>query len=161
MLKDILKILEDDARTSTAQLATMTSMPATEVKKLIEQAEKDRIILKYKTVINWDKFEQDGQVWALIEVRVKPEPEAGFDSIAGRIAHYGQVRSLFLASGTYDLLLVVVGKSEHQVADFVSQNLAHIEGVQGTVTHFVLKRYKEDGEALNGGEVARRQQVIL
>ena len=161
MLKDILKILEDDARTSTAHLATMTGMPATEVKKLIEQAEKDRIILKYKTVINWDKFEQDGQVWALIEVKVKPEPEAGFDSIAGRIAQYGQVRSLFLASGTYDLLLVVVGKSEHQVADFVSQNLAHIEGVQGTVTHFILKRYKDDGEILEGGEGVKRQPVIL
>ena len=71
------------------------------------------------------------------------------------------MRSLFLASGTYDLLLVVVGKTEHKVADFVSQNLAHIQGVQGTVTHFVLKRYKEDGEILEGGEAAKRQPVIL
>jgi DNA-binding Lrp family transcriptional regulator len=161
MLKDILKILENDARTSANQIATMTGMPVAEVIKLIEQAEKDRVILKYKTVVNWDKIEEEEQVWALIEVRVKPEPEAGFDSIAERIARYQQVRSLFLASGTYDLLLVVVGKSEHQVADFVSQNLAHIEGVQGTVTHFVLKRYKEDGETLDGGEGAKRQPVIL
>jgi DNA-binding Lrp family transcriptional regulator len=161
MLKDILKILENDARTSANQVATMTGMPVAEVIKLIEQAEKDRVILKYKTVVNWDKIEEEEQVWALIEVRVKPEPEAGFDSIAERIARYQQVRSLFLASGTYDLLLVVVGKSEHQVADFVSQNLAHIEGVQGTVTHFVLKRYKEDGETLDGGEGAKRQPVIL
>jgi DNA-binding Lrp family transcriptional regulator len=161
MLKDILKILENDARTTSQQIATMTGTPVNEVNKIIEQAEKDRIILKYKTVINWDRLEEDGQVWALIEVRVKPEPEVGFDSIAERIARFEQVRSLFLASGTYDLLVVVVGKSEHKVADFVSQNLAHIEGVQGTVTHFVLKRYKDDGELLEGGEGAKRQPVIL
>jgi len=161
MLKDILKILENDARITSRQIATMTGTPVSEVNKIIEKAEKDRIILKYKTVINWDRLEEDGQVWALIEVRVKPEPEVGFDSIAERIARFEQVRSLFLASGTYDLLLVVVGKTEHKVADFVSQNLAHIEGVQGTVTHFVLKRYKDDGEILEGGEGVKRQPVIL
>jgi DNA-binding Lrp family transcriptional regulator len=161
MLKDVLKILESDARTTVPQIATMTELSATEVTELIKQAEKDRIILKYKTVINWDRVENDEQVWALIEVKVKPEPEVGFDSIAGRIAQYEQVRSLYLASGTYDLLLVVVGKTERKVADFVSQNLAHLEGVQATVTHFVLKRYKEDGEILEGGEGAKRQPVIL
>ena len=161
MLKDILKILENDARVTDKQIATMTGMSANEVDKVISQAEKDRVILKYKTVINWDKVESDEQVWALIEVKVTPEPEAGFDSIAGRIAQYHQVRSLYLASGTYDLLLVVVGKSEHTIAEFVSENLAHIEGVQGTVTHFVLKRYKEDGEILEGGEGVKRQPVIL
>ena len=161
MLKDILKILENDARTTDKQIATMTGMPVAEGNKAIKQAEKERIILKYKTVVNWDRLEGDEQVWALIEVKVKPEPEVGFDSIAGRIALFEQVRSLFLASGTYDLLVVVVGKSEHKVADFVSQNLAHIEGVQGTVTHFVLKRYKDDGEILEGGEGVKRQPVIL
>ncbi|OGN99264.1 MAG: AsnC family transcriptional regulator, partial [Chloroflexi bacterium RBG_13_51_18] len=129
MLKDILKILENDSRTTDKQIATMTGMPVEEVNKAIKQAEKDRIILKYKTVVNWEKVESDEQVWALIEVKVKPEPEAGFDSIAARIARYEQVRSLYLASGTYDLLLVVVDKTEHKVADFVSQNLAHIDGV--------------------------------
>jgi DNA-binding Lrp family transcriptional regulator len=161
MLKDVLKILESDARTTVPQIATMTGLSAAEVTELIKQAEKDHIILKYKTVVNWDRVENDEQVWALIEVKVKPEPEVGFDSIAGRIAQYEQVRSLYLASGTYDLLLVVVGKTERKVADFVSQNLAHLEGVQATVTHFVLKRYKEDGEILEGGEGAKRQPVIL
>jgi DNA-binding Lrp family transcriptional regulator len=160
MLKEVLKILEDDARTTPKQIATMTGQPVGEIDKLIKQAEKDRVILKYKTVVNWDRVE-DEQVWALIEVKVTPEPEAGFDSIAERIAGFEQVRSLFLASGTYDLLLVVVGKSEHKVADFVSQNLAHLEGVQATVTHFVLKRYKDDGEVLEGGEAVKRQPVIL
>jgi DNA-binding Lrp family transcriptional regulator len=161
MLKDILKILENDAHASEQQIATMVGVSAAEVTKAIKQAEKDRVILKYKTVVNWGKVTDDGQVWALIEVRVKPEPEAGFDAIAERVACYEQVRSLFLASGTYDLLLVVSGKTEHNIADFVSQNLAHIEGVQGTVTHFVLKRYKDDGEILEGGEGVKRQPVIL
>jgi len=160
MLKDVLKVLENDARTTTKQIAIMTGAPTAEVNRLIKQAEKDRIILKYKTVINWDRVE-DEQVWALIEVKVTPEPEAGFDSIAERVSQFPQVRSVYLASGTYDLLLVVVDKSEHTVADFVSQKLAHIEGVQGTVTHFVLKRYKEDGEVLEGGEGVKRQPVIL
>jgi DNA-binding Lrp family transcriptional regulator len=161
MLKDILKILENDAHASEKQIATMVGVSAAEVTKTIKQAEKDRVILKYKTVVNWDKLEGDGQVWALIELKVKPEPEAGFDAIAERVARYDQVRSLFLASGTYDLLLVVSGKTERSIADFVSQNLAHIEGVQGTVTHFVLKRYKDDGEILEGGEGVKRQQVVL
>ena len=161
MLKDILKVLENDSRVSDKQIATMTGMSASEVSKAVKKAEKDRIILKYKTVVNWEKIESDEQVWALIEVKVKPEPEVGFDSIAERISRYEQVRSLYLASGTYDLLLVVLDKTEHKIADFVSQNLAHIDGVEGTVTHFVLKRYKEDGELLNGGEGAKRQPVIL
>jgi len=160
MLKDILKVLENDAHTTSKQIATMTGMSTAEVNKTIKQAEKDRIILKYKAVVNWDRLE-DEQVWALIEVKVTPEPEAGFDSIAVRIAQFYQVRSVYLASGTYDLLLVVVDKSERLIAEFVSQNLSHIEGVQGTVSHFVLKRYKEDGELLDGGETVKRQPVIL
>lgn len=160
MLKNILKILEEDARTTVPQLATMTGKSADEIDKMLKQAEKDRIVLKYKAVVNWDRVE-DERVWALIEVKVTPEPEKGFDSIAERISLFPQVHSVYLASGTYDLLLIVAGKSEHSVADFVSQKLVHIEGIQGTVTHFVLKRYKEDGEILEGGEGVKRQPVIL
>lgn len=160
MKKEILKILENDARTTTKQIATMTGIPGTEVTRLIKEAEKERVILKYKTVINWDKIENE-QVWALIEVKVTPEPEVGFDAIAERISRFPQVRSAYLASGTYDLLLVVLGKTERELGEFVSQNLAHIGGVQGTVTHFVLKRYKEDGEILEGGEEVKRQPVTL
>jgi len=160
MIKDILKILEDDARTTTKQIAAMTGTSRAEVAKLIKQAEKDRTILKYKTVINWDKVE-DEQVWALIEVKVTPQKDVGFDSIAERIYRFSQARTVYLVSGTYDLLVVVVDKTEHRVADFVSQKLAPIEGVQGTVTHFLLKRYKDDGEILEGKEEVKRQPVIL
>jgi len=130
------------------------------VARLIKQAEKERTILKYKTIINWEKM-GDEQVWALIEVKVRPQRDVGFDAVAERIYRFPQARYVYLLSGTYDLLVMVMGKTMHEVADFVSQKLAPIEGVQGTVTHFMLKRYKEDGEILEGREEVRRQPVIL
>jgi len=160
MLKNILKILENDSRTKPEQIANMTGLSSAEVSKAIKQAEKDRTILKYKTVVNWDKV-GDEQVWALIEVKLTPQRDVGFDAIAERIYRFPEARTVYLLSGTYDLLVLVVGSSMHEAADFVSQKLAPIEGVQGTVTHFVLKRYKEDGEILEGEEGVKRQPVIL
>ncbi|MBI2869855.1 MAG: Lrp/AsnC family transcriptional regulator [Chloroflexi bacterium] len=160
MLKEILKILEDDARAAPERIAKMVNLPPDEVARLISEAEADRTILKYKTIIDWAKAGND-HVWALIEVKVTPEPEAGFDSVAERVARFPQVRSAYLASGTYDLLLIVLGKTEREIGDFVSQKLSHVASVQGTVTHFVLKRYKEDGEPLKGAEEVRRQAVVL
>jgi DNA-binding Lrp family transcriptional regulator len=156
----VLKILENDARTTIKDVATMTGVSGAEVGRLIKQAEDERIILKYKTVINWDRVE-DEQVWALIECKVSPNPEAGFDAVAERIAQFPQVCSSYLASGNYDLLLVVVDKSEHDISDFVAEKLSHVAGMQATETHFVMKRYKEDGVVLDGEPVEKRQQVIL
>ena len=160
MIKEILKILENDARTTTKQISTMTGTPGAEVAKLIKQAEKDRVILKYKTVINWDKVE-DEQVWALIGVKVTPQKDVGFDSMAEHIYRFPQARTVYLVSGTFDLIVLVVGKTSHEVAEFVSQKLAPIEGVQETVTQFLLKRYKEDGEIIEGKEEVKRQPVTL
>ena len=160
MIKEILKILENDAKTTTKQISTMTGTPTAEVARLIKKAEQDRTILKYKTMINWEKLGEE-LVWALIEVKVTPQRDVGFDVIAERIYRFPQARTVYLVSGTYDLLVIVVGKTMHEVADFVSQKLAPIEGVQGTVTHFMLKRYKEDGEILEGKEGVRRQPVTL
>ena len=160
MLREILRILENNARTTTKQIAAMTGIPSTEVRKLIKKAQKDRIILKYKTVINWDRVE-DEQVWALIDIKVTPQKDVGFDSIAERVYRFTQARSVYLASGEFDLSVLVVGKNEHEVANFVSQTLATIEGVQGTATHFILKLYKEDGEILEEIESVKRQQVVL
>lgn len=160
MMKNVLKILEDDARTTTNQIATMTGVSGEEVTKVIEQAEKDRIILKYKAIVNWDKVE-DERVYALIQVQATPQKNVGFDAIASRISHFPVARSVYLVSGTYDLLIVAAGKSEREIADFVSQKLAPIEGVKGTVTNFVLKRYKEDGEVLEGAEEVKRQKMVL
>ncbi|MCK4369317.1 MAG: Lrp/AsnC family transcriptional regulator [Dehalococcoidales bacterium] len=160
MLKEILKILENDARTTAKQISTMTSTSSAEVTKIIKKAEKDHTILKYKTIINWEKVGGE-QVEALIEVKIAPQRDVGFDAIAERIYRFPQARSVYLLSGTYDLLVLVAGKTMHEVSDFVSQKLAPIEGVQGTVTHFMLKRYKEDGEILEGKEEVKRQPVIL
>ena len=158
--KEILKILEKDARTTPQQIAKMTDLPSEEVAAIIKKAEADRTILKYKTVINWDKV-KDEQVWALIEVKLTPQRDVGFHTQAERIYRFPEARSVYLMSGTYDLAVLVMGKTMHQVADFVSQKLSPIEGVQGTVTHFLLKRYKEDGEILEEGSEDRRQPVIL
>ena len=160
MLNEILKILENDSRITNKQLAAMTGMTGAEVSKLIKQAEEDRTILKYKTIVNWDKTGNE-RVLALIEVKITPQKDVGFDSIAERIYRFPQTRSVYLVSGTYDLFVMVAGKSNHEVANFVSQKLSHVEGVQGTVTQFLLKRYKEDGEILEGKEEPRRQPVIL
>ena len=160
MLKDILKILQNDAHTTTRQISSMIGIPSTEITKHIKQAEKDRIILKYKAIVNWDKVE-DEQVWALIEVKLTPQKDVGFDSIAERVYRFPQTRTVYLISGTYDLFVLVVGKTSHEIADFVSQKLSHIEGVQGTITQFILKRYKEDGEIIEGKEEIKRQPVTL
>ena len=160
MMKEILTILENDARTTTKQIATMTGTPGVEVTRLIKKAEKNRTILKYKTIINWDKVGKE-EARALIEVKVTPQRDVGFDAIAERIYRFPQAHTVYLLSGTYDLLVLVVGQTMHEVADFVSQKLAPIEGIQGTVTHFVLRRYKEDGEILEGGGEVKRQTVIL
>jgi DNA-binding Lrp family transcriptional regulator len=160
MVSEILRILENDAKTTIKQIAAMTGVSTIEVTKLVKQAQKDRVILKYKAVVNWDKVE-DERVWALIDVKVTPQKDVGFDAIAERVYRFPQARSVYLASGEYDLAVLVVGKTEHEVADFVSQKLATIEGVQGTATHFILKRYKEDGEILEEVEEIKRQQVVL
>jgi len=146
-VKEILEILEKDARTTPETIATMTGKKVAEVKRAISEAEKERIILKYKTVVNWEKVKEP-QVWALIEVKVQPQRGVGFDAIAERIYRFPQARTVYLVSGTYDLSVVVLGKTMQEVAAFVSEKLATLENVQGTMTHFMLKKYKEDGDIL-------------
>ncbi len=160
MLKDILKILEHDARTTPKQIAAMTGISQAEVNKLVKQAQEDRTILKYKTIIDWDKVE-DEHVWAFIEVKLTPEKDVGFDSVAERIYRFPQAHTVYLVSGTYDLFVLVTGKNNHEIADFVSQKLSHVEGVKETVTQFVLKRYKVDGVIVEGKEEVKRQPVML
>jgi DNA-binding Lrp family transcriptional regulator len=159
-MKEILEILEKDARLTPQQLAEMTGKPVAEVENTIKQAERDRIILKYKTVIDWSKVGEE-QVWALVEVKIVPQRDVGFDAMAERIYLFPQARSVFLSSGTYDLAILVCGKTMQDIAVFISQKLAPLETVQSTVTHFILKKYKEDGEILTGGDDNRRQQITL
>ena len=154
-MKEILHILETDARTTPAQIAVQTGRSEEEVADAIRQAERDGTILRYKTVVDWEKAGEE-EVWALIEVRVAPQRDVGFDAVAERIYRFPEARSVYLGSGTYDLAVLVAGHTMQEVASFVAQRLASLESVQGTVTHFLLKRYKEDGVILAGeGKVDR------
>lgn len=147
-MKEILRILEQNARATSSQIATMVDKPVREVNRLIKQAERDGIILKYKAIINWPKLGKE-DVWALIEVRVTPQRDVGFDAIAQRIYQFPEVYSAYLVSGTYDLAILVRGKNMQEVASFVAEKLAPLEQVQSAVTHFLLKRYKESGETFH------------
>lgn len=159
-MREVYEILENDARLTPAQVATMTGMGEAEVRDIISRAEKDRVIVKYKTVVDWEKAGDD-RVWATIEVKVQPRKDVGFDALAERIYRFPQVRTVYLVSGAYDLSLVVVGKTVQEVGLFVSQKLAPLDGVQGTTTHFLLRRYKEDGEVLGPVPDDRRQQLSI
>lgn len=155
---EILTILEKDARVSPAQIATMTGLKEADVKEKIKEYEKRNIIQRYKTVINWEKLDKE-PVFALVDVNVIPQRERGYDAVAERIMRFPQVRALYLISGTYDLSVVVEGGDMKEVASFVSGKLAPLDQVRGTVTHFIMKRYKEDGVILLDKEESRRLAV--
>ena len=141
--KRILDLLEHDARMSPKTIATMLDEEEETVKKIINAMEKEKTILGYHTVINWEKVGCD-PVTAMIDVKVTPEREVGFNSIAERIYRFPEVRSVYLMSGTYDLSVVVEGQTMKDVARFVSHKLSTLEQVQSTTTHFILKRYTQD-----------------
>ena len=157
-MKEILKILEKDARTPHETIATMTGLPLDEVDRVVAAAEKDRTILKYKTLIDWDRAGEQ-QVWALIEVKIVPERDVGFDAVAERIYRFPEARSVWLVAGDYDLVVMVAAKDIYEVSRFTSERLATIDAVHGTVTHFIMKRYKEDDEILVDVEQSARQPL--
>ena len=141
---EILEILAEDARTPTERIATMTGRRLEEVEAVIKSLEVQKILLKYPAMINWDKVERE-LVEALIEVKVTPQRDEGFDVIAEKIYRYEEVSSVYLMSGGYDLLVTVRGRSMKQTALFVSEKLSTIENVLSTATHFKLKTYKDNG----------------
>lgn len=157
-MEDVLKVLEKDPRRTIAQIATMTGRTEEEVATIVRNAEASGAIVQYKTVLNWEKLGLES-VNALIEVRVAPQRGAGFDAIASRIARFPEVRSCYLVSGAYDLALLVTGATMKDISSFVSERLSTLDTVQGTTTHFLMKRYKEDGELLNVVEELARLAV--
>ena len=140
----ILNLLEEDATLTAKQLATMLEKEEGDIKKSIEVYEKNGIILGYKTIIDWDKTDKE-YVTALIEVKLTPQRDRGFDKVAEKIYNYPEVQSLYLMSGSYDLAVFIEGKTMKEVAYFVAQKLAPIESVVSTATHFVLRKYKDKG----------------
>jgi DNA-binding Lrp family transcriptional regulator len=146
-MDDILEILKNDARVTAEEIAKMTKKTVAAVKKAIKEYETNGTIVQYKAIIN-PELADNGRalVRALIEVSITPQKDVGFDHVAERIYSFSEVKSCYLVSGSYDLLLVVEGKDIQTVAEFVSMKLSPMEGVRQTTTHFLLKKYKEDGK---------------
>ena len=154
----ILELLENDSKLAAKQIAVMIGEEEAAVEEEIAAMEEEGIILHYGTLINWEKVNRES-VSALIDVKVIPQRDVGFDEIAERIYRYPEVRTVTLMSGMYDLSVEVTGKTMKDVALFVAQKLATLDQVQSTATHFVLKRYKERGVILGDKERDYRQVV--
>ncbi|HZO86949.1 MAG TPA: Lrp/AsnC family transcriptional regulator [Chthonomonadaceae bacterium] len=157
-MREILKILERDAHAAPDQIAALTGLPEEEVRRQIQAWEESGIIRRYKTVIDWEKFGEE-KVFAFIDVKVTPARGVGFDDVAERIYRYPEVHSVYLVSGTQDLRCVVEGRTIKEVADFVAQKLATIDRVNSTSTHFLLKKYKDDGDIFAESEADHRLMV--
>ena len=141
---ELLKLLEKDCRATPEALAAMLGRETAEVKEEIAALEKDEVILGYNAMIDWDRTGEE-LVTALIEVRATPQRGDGFDRIAERVYQFEEVESMYLMSGAYDFVVTITGRTLKDVATFVSARLSTIEGVTGTATHFILKKYKEKG----------------
>lgn len=156
----LISLLYEDSSLSVEELSAMLNESEEDIKKRIEEYKKNGVILGKKTFINWDKVENSG-VTALIELKVTPQKETGFDEIAARISEFTEVDTVHLmAADNYDLLVTVRGKSIQDVAMFVSRRLATIDAVQSTATHFLLKRYKENGVELTDEEKDQRSMML-
>ena len=155
---DLLEILKEYCRLSLEKLAVMTGATTTEVAETIDNLEKSRVILRYAPVINWDKTDRE-RVEAMIEVRVTPQRDMGFDAVAKRIYRFEEVKSVYLMSGGYDLLVLVEARTLKELALFVSEKLSPLEMVTGTATSFVLKRHKEEGVIFEGEKSDQRLVV--
>ena len=160
-MDEILRILDkEQGRIDRSKIAAMLRVDETEVAGKMGEMEKNNVIVGYKTIVNWDKTDRD-VVTALIELRITPQRGEGFDKVAKRIYKYPQVRSLYLMSGAYDLAVTIEGKSMKEVALFVAQKLAPMDSIISTATHFVLKKYKEEGIVFEDDEKDTRQVITL
>lgn len=148
-MNQLLNLLNENARLTNAQLAVMLDKSEAKVADAIASYEKQGIIRGYKAIINWEKVPSNNQVTALIELRVTPKRETGFDTIAHRIMEFEEVESVYLMSGGFDLAVMVHGQSMQEIAMFVAKRLSTLESVLSTATHFVLSRYKEGDVILN------------
>ena len=151
----LLDLLQEDCRLPLEKLAVMTGVTIGEVAEAIDSMEKRHIILRYSPMINWDLTDRE-RVEAMIEVRVTPQRDMGFDAVARRISRFEEVKSVSLMSGSYDLLVLVEAHTLKELAAFVAGKLSPLEMVTGTATSFVLKRYKEEGVVFENEDADRR-----
>ena len=144
MDRKILEMLEADGRLTAKQIALMLDKEEGEIRDMIEKFEKEGIILGYKAIVDWDKTDRE-YVDALIEIKVIPQRDRGFDEIAAKICRYPEVKSVYLMSGGFDLAVMLEGRTMREVALFVAEKLSLLDSVTSTATHFVLRRYKDKG----------------
>lgn len=142
MKYEILKLLARNARYTTDEIAVMLDITAKEVENFMKELEKDGLLKGYKAVIDWEKLDS-AYVSAIVELNVVPKAGLGFEEVAQKITAYSEVESVYLMSGVYDLNVVVKGKTLRDIANFVAKELATIDSVTSTTTHFVMRRYKE------------------
>ena len=155
-MKKLLQLLEEDCTLTHSQLASMTGMSEAEVSAAIAEYEKNKLILGYKAIVDWDSTHIES-VTALIDVKVTPQRGEGFDRVAERIYQYDEVESVYLMSGSFDLTVIISGRTLKEVALFVGEKLAPLEDVTGTATHFILKKYKDHGTVLSRKRVDERE----
>lgn len=158
--ENILSLLEKNAKLTAAEIAVMLGSDPDEVAREIESLEKGKTILAYNAVVNWEKTDRD-PVTALIEVRVTPQRDQGFDRIASRIYRYPQVKSCYLMSGGFDLMVIIEDDNLKDVASFVSEKIAPLDNVISTRTHFILKKYKMNGTEFAIKDEDDREAVVL
>jgi len=159
-MDEILEILEKNSRYSTEQIAVMTGKSEDEVRDAIRKYEENNVIVGYTTLVNWEKTLKES-VTALIEVKVTPQRGEGFDKVAERIYKFPEVKACYLMSGSYDLTVIIEGKTLKEVALFVSEKLAPLESVVSTATHFVLKKYKDKGTIFEDKPEGDREVIII
>ena len=159
-MEKLLELLEQDCTMPVSALAAADGVPEAEAKAAIQKYEEDRTILGYQAIIDWDRVRREN-VTALIEVKVTPQSISGFDRIAERIYQYEEVESMYLMSGSFDLTVIISGRSLQEVARFVGERLAPIEGVTGTATHFILKKYKEKHLVFRRQEPEEREYIFV
>ncbi|MCR5308010.1 MAG: Lrp/AsnC family transcriptional regulator [bacterium] len=160
MNKEILKVLQQNARIDLNDLAVMVNLPVEQVKKEIEEMEKNKIICGYHALINFDNTD-DEVVSALIEVKVTPQRGLGFDKIAERIYNFPEVSSVFLMSGAFDFTVILEAKTMKEISKFVFEKLATLDYVQSTATHFILRKYKDFKTVLVEEKKDLREMVNL
>lgn len=156
--KKVLSLLESDAKMSIKTIATILEQDEERITDILTKLEQEKVILGYNAIIDWDKLGVDG-VTAMIDIKLVPEREVGFNRTAERISRFPEVRCVYLMSGTYDLSVTVQGETMKDIAWFVSHKLSTIDQVQSTVTHFVLKRYKQDNFIFEEPQQDRRLVV--
>ncbi len=157
---ELLRLIEHNARLTQPDLAVMLGVSEDEIAEELTKLREEEIILGYTTVVNWDKTKRES-VTALIEVRLNPQRDQGFDRIAQHLFRYPQVTSCYLMSGGFDLMLIIEDSTLREVASFISNKVAPMDGVVSTATHFILKKYKSNGVVFDDKPVDRREAVIL